>query len=235
MKTNAINPALASRLAAKKAGKYRSPFSRSSFFGGTPFQVGDYKYTFGRWAESPEDCLTWKGNAHSITGGRHHCGWYTDEDGMNGEVVFGVVYALPARRGFIAGINDPFNGDKEGRGPCVVEVKENGSPFVYDDETDAARAADSLAERYAEVQREHNAKYEECSKAQDDEQEALSELDDIRGNVRALVSEIRASVLSPGLCKRLRDDIKRQRSRMHSLWDDIRAARQVLADNPGIL
>ncbi len=76
-------------------------------------------------------------------------GWYSDNDG--GETVRGIVARLPHGR-FIAGYHWSCNGERV------------YFPTVYDNEGDAASAADGHAETYAEVCREDDAKHEEARK-----------------------------------------------------------------------
>ena len=65
-----------------------------------------------------------------------HTGWFTDE--YQSETIRGVVFRLPHGRGFLAGWSMG-----EGMASAVDR-------YVWDDEKDAARAADDMAERAAE-------------------------------------------------------------------------------------
>ena len=75
----------------------------------------------------------------------NHTGWYCDEFG-DGDKIRGLVFRLPRGRGFLAGWS-------MGEGMCGSVDYD-----IYDDETSAAYAADSMAEREAEDQREFEAK-----------------------------------------------------------------------------
>jgi hypothetical protein len=152
-----INQSLLNRLAAKKAGKYVSPLAARPLWSGTPFRRGAY---FGRWTETPNDCSDLKGRSDELINIRH-TGWYCDD--MGHATMFGVVREIKTSRGmrYLACINDPWQGDKNGDGPCVVEVNEDGSPVFYDCEREAARHADAMAERSAELEREHDEAYQE--------------------------------------------------------------------------
>lgn len=77
-----------------------------------------------------------------------HTGWFTDEFG-DSETIRGIVCRLPKSRGFLAGWS-------MGEG-MASEL----DATVYDDEEDAARAADSMAESAAEHQREYEAEERE--------------------------------------------------------------------------
>ena len=226
-----MNPALLSRLAAKRSGSYRSPFARSydSRWGGTPFPVGanvGYRSTFGRWHESPETPFRFIGLAHNLVSLRH-TGWYT-RDNEYDELARGVVYLLPHGR-YLAAIASDSESDKDGSGPCIVETNANGSPCLYDDKEDAARAADSFAERYAEGAREDDRLQGERMKLEEAASEAAETLKSERDEARALLAEIRASRLSPGLCERMRGELRALRRSMHSAFATIKSSNAQLA------
>ena len=87
--------------------------------------------------------------ADEVSGsGIRHSGWFTDRDGM-GETIRGIVLRLPRGRGFLAGWTMG-----EGMASSV-----DYSP-VFDNETDAALCADSMAENAAERERECQAQWE---------------------------------------------------------------------------
>jgi hypothetical protein len=223
---------LAQRLAARKAGKYVSPFapSYSSRWGGQPFPIGEnvgYRHTFGRWHECPETPFRFVGLSHDLVSLRH-TGWYTCEDCCSSELARGVVYMLPHNR-YLAAIADPDQSDKDGTGPCIVEVNANGSPVIYDGKDDAARAADSFAERYAESAREDDRRWHEARRHEEQIEESQQTLDESRDEARALIADIRASKLSTGLCERMRGELRALRRSMHRAFRDIREARQALS------
>lgn len=231
MKTQSI----LSRLAAKRAGKYQSPFvtSYSSRWGGQAFNIGlnvGYRHTFGRWHESPETPFRFVGLSHKIVR-LDHTGWYVQHDEC-GETTRGVVYMLPHSRCFIAAATDAWNGGDDGEGPCVFEVNEKGAPRVYATKEDAAHAADSFAERYAESQREDDRLFGERQKAEIDAEDASKELDELRDDARALLSEIRDSRLSSGLCARLTREFHAMRAKMHRAFQDLQDANKRLAEIP---
>ena len=117
------------------------------------------------WCEDPEGALGLRfcGLAHEIAELRH-TGHYCDIH--QDETMCGVVYRLPARNGkagYMLGHADPFNRDKNGRGPARLEET------VYWAEDDdhcngtlnrCAKWADGIAERVAESDREYSAAYE---------------------------------------------------------------------------
>jgi len=226
MKT--VSTVLLSRLAAKHSGSYRSPFalSYSSRWGGTPFNIEGYRSTFGRWHESPESPFRFIGLAHEIVR-LGHTGWYT-RDNEYDETARGVVYMLPHNR-YLAAIADPYQSAKDGSGPCIVETNATGQPIIYDDKEEAARAADSLAERYAEAAREDDRRQCERMKLEDAASEAAETLKSEREEARALLAEIRASRLSPGLCERMRGELRTLRRSMHSAFATIKDSNAKLA------
>lgn len=79
--------------------------------------------------------------ADEVTRSIEHLGWFTDEFG-DAEKARGFIMRLPHGRGFLAGWS-------LGEGMCA-EVER----YIYDNETDAAHAADSMAEHVAEKERE---------------------------------------------------------------------------------
>lgn len=153
-----INQSLLNRLAAKNVGKYRSPFKARPVWEGIQSRLGAYHT---RWAGTPGDWSELTGASHSIISSIRHTGWYCDTEGH--VLIFGIVREVRTTRGtrYLACTNDPWNGDKDGDGPCAVEVKEDGSFLWYDCEREAARHADAIAERYAEVERENDEAYQE--------------------------------------------------------------------------
>jgi hypothetical protein len=222
-----ISPALLARLAAKRSGKYRSPFALSydSRWGGTPFNIEGYPSTFGRWHESPATPFRFIGLASDIVR-LGHTGWYTRDNEM--ETARGVVYMLPHNR-YLAAIADECQSDKDGSGPCIVETNATGQPIIYDSKEDAARAADSFAERYAEAARESDHRECERMKLEDAASEAAETLKSKREDARALLAEIRASRLSPGLCERMRGELRALRRSMHSAVATIKSSNAQLA------
>lgn len=77
----------------------------------------------------------------------HHTGWYCDN--FQDNKIRGIVMRLPHDRGFLAGWS---MGEK-----MISEIEY----IIYDDESDAAYAADSIAEDVAEKGREYQESQEE--------------------------------------------------------------------------
>ena len=85
-----------------------------------------------------------------------HNGWFTDTDGS--EKARGVVARIPHGR-FIAGYHWSSNGERV------------YFPEVYDNETEAARAADSHAESFAESAREDSERFVAMQDAENEKEE----------------------------------------------------------------
>ena len=81
-----------------------------------------------------------------------HTGWFTDEYG-DGDKIRGIVFRLPRSRGFLAGWS------------MGIGTASEIDCTIYDDEIDAAYAADSMAEDAAERERE----YKEQQNQEEDE------------------------------------------------------------------
>jgi hypothetical protein len=160
------------------------------------------------------------GPAHDVMrhAGRRmdHTGWYTDPRGDGGLIV-GHVLRLPGR-GYVPGAMDT-DSDGVTCWPCEV----------YDTPEDAARAADSHAERIAEREREYREAWQhgqECaeldSEAADLRREILAITADLR-TARRAVAEVSGAVAR--LCERARADVRADLAQIRKLRrkrDDIR-------------
>jgi hypothetical protein len=153
-------------------GKRRYPGTPQGMRGGADFKIGRDSVF---WCECPDDYLRRVGYADEC-GLRsiRHKGWFTDEYG-DGELARGVVFQLPARNGtprFISGVADSVND-----GPAILSLE------LFDDKDDAARNADSLAEIYAEKERD----YRRASNAGFRHGELGEEIATMRGQVREIL------------------------------------------------
>ena len=111
-----------------------------------------------RWVENIGEGLRHVGASHDIVR-LNHTGWFTDD--VFQETVHGSVYQLPARDGkaqYVPAVDDPCNDNC-----ALVDFRS-----VTDDKEDAARWADSMAERYAEDEREYAAKDRAEQRGRDD-------------------------------------------------------------------
>lgn len=171
--------------------------------------------------------------AHDVSGaGVEHTGWYDNPHGESfrdgSGLCFGVVCQLPGRNGrarYVAGYQF---GDWEG-GPTldltmIYESPAESSWDAPDALTDAARAADSMAETMAEKEREYQTAWGAGSAYADKlEQEAAA-----RAEALAILEERRAvrdmmSALYPALCDTIR-------GRVAALVETIRESRQERAE-----
>lgn len=90
-----------------------------------------------------------------------HTGWFTDCDAS--EIARGIIVALPHGK-FIAGYHWDSNDERV------------YFPEIYTDSDDAARAADSHAESFAEVSREDSERYDSARELENDIEDALHRL-----------------------------------------------------------
>lgn len=131
--------------------------------------------------------LCYVGFSHDIISLDHN-GWYTSENGDNGEIVAGQVFQLPGRGGrpvFLAGHDDPNNDNAATIDFGTLYYGENGED-CDDAKRDAARAGDEMARIYGEEESEHGRHWqagarfvdlgEEHKEARKDSLEALREL-----------------------------------------------------------
>ncbi len=103
------------------------------------------------WLEDSESLARSIKYADEVLSYLHHTGYFVDQ--WQDETARGLVLTLPHGR-FLAACSDPCNFDYKARsGPCILETGE-----VFTEERDAAKAADSLAESYAEQAREDDEK-----------------------------------------------------------------------------
>ena len=171
-----------------------------------------------RWIE---DCaaigLREVGFADEILSLRHN-GWFADA--FQDEIYRGQVWQIPARHGrpqFVYGYADPCN---EGAALICFDVEE--------DKSEAARGADSLAESFAEAERE----YSEAWQAARQWEELGDEMKAARGKARALVAEMRKAIregkqAGAAICEALRGKLADYAAQ----WESARNEREEMADN----
>jgi hypothetical protein len=171
------------------------------------FQLACYNPRFSaygckhlRWVESCSKGLRLVGYADKIIDLRH-TGWYTDsfQDGT----IRGIVYRLPHGR-FVYGYEDPDNSDAALL--CF--------DLDADDEREAARYADQLAEHVAEECRMLDEAYHAGGQWRD----CGEQLRDLRKSLRELLSELRQNLNQPpAICTALKSHVKRQLQDLDSL------------------
>lgn len=177
-----------------------------------------------RWrcVENASRGLRIVGAAHEIAAaeGRRmdHTGWYLDPWG-DGETATGYVLQLPGadrEPRYVPAIADPYNDDA-----FIVDFHDIGAEKV-----EAARAADRMAERYAEGERDYQTK----DAAERAAEEARAEIAAARETHSALARDLRTAGHS--LPPSTRETV---RLRMRALLGDVTAARKriaTLAENP---
>lgn len=154
------------------------------------------------------------GAAHEIIT-LQYAGWYTDADA--GEMYIGHVWQLPGRDGepcYLAGYLS-----SDGDGYVVMDANSTtGEPRLYWDRGDAARAADALAERDAERERDYNERWNEARRLADDADDAAQEF---RRNRRIMrLARVRGDV----------EILEHSRDEARSAIATIRAARERIAE-----
>lgn len=182
-----------------------------------------------RWVENASRGLRIVGPVHDIQPEGcyrrpvDHNGWYLDPRG-DGETVHGAVLQLPARNGvaqYVPAVADPWNND------CYLV----NSHDVTAELLDAVRWADSMAERYAESEREHQLL--ESAKLRADE--LREEARELRAKHRATVADMRGlrelAPDAPTACTVLRESLRDMRARIRAALKE--AAR--LTDEPWTL
>lgn len=196
-KGRAASKALEAARADVARGKSRYASSLYAGWGG-PWQDGSSTM---RFVERPDRMgVRFVDYADKINRWLHHEGWFLDPDDM-GETVRGAVFQLPAKGGqerYLAGFQDPFGNDA-----ASIEVA------VYDTKEEAARAADRLAEVYAEKEREYREAWNAGNRAR-----ALDEeVKETRAQLLALLREMKAARRTasdtPTICAILRQDVQR--------------------------
>lgn len=144
--------------------------------------------TSRRWIESTERAsLRFVGFADELAN-LSHTGWYTDDDGSNGETLRGAVWQLPARSGraqYIAGYMDPNNDGAAMVDFDIIEGKLGGAEaYDYDSDSkrDTARQADGIAECAAETERDYQRMWQAA-------QITADELDTIYENIDGIETD----------------------------------------------
>lgn len=173
--------------------------------------VCDPKYTHGyhhvRWVENASDGLRFVGFADEIVKSINHRGWFTvDDDAFADETYRGVVYQLPAGKGFAYGYADPDN--------------KNCALLCFDLEAskeDAARSADRFAELYAEEARDFNRAWQAGRRVES----LADEIKEARREALTIGAEMREAkkrgVQAPTICATLRAEVLRLYRRIQKM------------------
>jgi len=195
----------------------KTRYSRSTGWGvNTSFAA--YGESHMQWVENPTQAgLRFVGyvdevntSNYAFSGGINHKGWWTEDDGLNGETARGVVYQLPARNGrpqYLAGYEDPCNAGAVCLSLDIQEGEQldNRSASYSQDARDVANLADGIAERMAEESR----RYSEAWRAGREFEDLADEISADRKRILALLAERRqarsyAAKLYPETCAALR-------------------------------
>ena len=163
-------------------GYYRSPFYNADVgFGQPNGRRNSDADEFTTWVEPS---LRFKGKAHDLIRLGHR-GWYVDS--MMSDIVYGVVYRLPAKRGeerYLAGYVYSYD-----TGCVSLDVTQ-----VYDSERDAAYASEELARIAAERSREADERSREADEEYQNEQEkeeAREHRSALRARMRSIIAALR--------------------------------------------
>jgi hypothetical protein len=161
----------------KRAAGMLPRFKVSTSYTSSPKPLDRKAEGFGGYLESdfmPGLRWTW---ADKVDGsGIDHTGWHTIEGGGT-EDMRGIVMRLPRGRGFLAGWS-------LGEGMSF-----SMSRRIYADEVAAARAADQMAERDAEKEREYQEALSAGTEAAEKDQEAR----DIRSDILQALRDLRTA------------------------------------------
>lgn len=192
-----------------------------------------------RWIENTSRAgLRFVGYADELAGARgwfrgiDHAGWYLDgEFPDSSETYRGAVWQLPARGGcavYVGGYSDPFN---DGAALIDFEPIHGERVDYYDDDGDAKReaahAADSIAARDAETEREYRYRWNAAQRVRDLREDIAAE----RERHSLLVAGLRESrrvhaakgIEPPALlCAELFDRLESIRERVRDLAREIR-------------
>lgn len=150
--------------------------------GARSYRLDSYESAYGALDQGMQDktpvwyCCTgeqFRGEkfADECEGGPDHRGWYTNADGTSYRDGSGKARGIVARLThgrFIAGYHWGDNDERV------------YFPEVFTDESDAARAADSHAESFADTAREDSERFERMTRAETAAQDAIDELRDVR-------------------------------------------------------
>lgn len=223
---------MAGILAARSHGAGKMDHGRAAIMGGAFTSHGSRL----NWCEDAEAIgLRWIGWADEIAGRAvDHRGWYMRADD-GGTVARGCVFALRDRRAaggwrFIAGFREGTNGrngwaSDSGDDAAVLEL--SGAGELGDDDGqymadadgahDAARAADSIAQRFAEDSREYDTAWQAGARWRDARDEART----LRTEMREVAHAARANITQdPVICRTLREKITGIRAEIAELRDE---------------
>lgn len=164
-----------------------------------------------RWVENVSDGLRKVGNADDVIR-LGHTGWFVDN--FQDETVRGEVYQLPSRGvecQYVPAVNDPWNKDCA----CV------DFSSITNDKEDCARWADSMAERWAESEREFQAKEQARIRLEEIEDEIKQLYADYRQTVKEL-REAKGAMQVPVVRRMIRKEWRELKADVHKLRAEAR-------------
>lgn len=162
------------------AGRERHTFS----YGGRPLNYGwgNSRSDEGIWVERLDAAgLRFVDYADKLVG-LGHTGWYTEDDGDNGESLRGVVVRMSARDGSSRYL--PAYECPNIPGSYRIDVRE-----IYSESDECARAADSFAESNAEQERDYNRAWQAGRRYED----LAEEITTTRKSLLSLIMEAKAA------------------------------------------
>jgi hypothetical protein len=158
-----------------------------------PFRADDRRF---RWVENPSDGLRFVGKAHELRGSGDgnlpyfdrslvdHHGWYMDSHQDN--TVWGEVYQLPSRKGepvYVPAMSTRDDEQYNNHG-AILDFHSTTADLIS-----AIRSADQMAERFAEEEREYQARDSAKCRIADN----LESIATAYADFKALCKEVRAN------------------------------------------
>lgn len=128
--------------------------------------------------------LRFEGFSDQLDRNIRHAGWYASEENWSGELMRGGVWRLPCRNcqalfvaGYVDGIGDTY---------AVLDVE------TFDNEKDAARRGDEMAQHAADDAREHDRKWREEQETEDLRNAQRADLENTQELMVAVTAQIAA-------------------------------------------
>lgn len=143
---------------AQRLARYKNPVTGPYYHAPEPLGLQAHEHGFYLDSASAPG-LRWKWCDEVDSVDIRHTGWFTDDDGSDG-LIRGVVFRLPAGRGFLAGWS--LGENMAGRLACEIHQTEH----------DAALAANDYAEDAAETEREYQAQQRRDERVDEEDREA---------------------------------------------------------------
>lgn len=184
--------------------------------------------------ETPEDFgLRFVGYADTgrgyFTDTTENTGFYCDTHAS--ETCFGVVYQLPARKGFARYVAGYDFTDRDGG--LVLNLNEifeadcrNGSHWDDSQSNDAARDAALMANEHARVAAEHAREYDSAWQAGSSFAHLGQEVAELKSELREILGELKSYRRNPILPSYVPSICKALRAQVSKMLDDIKTKRE---------